>query len=129
MGVYITRLLWVLLLSYFAPLWTLYILQGIVSIIILGFFCLWAYIEEVSSDDPYSAHRDFALRGSSVFGANLIATSIDLFTQANIYWIALAQLLCMVLFGYIGHRVQKHFGIALSCDEPMFKDVPCKSHI
>ena len=126
MGIYITRFFWVLLMSYFTPLLFLYILQGIVLVFT---FLLFVGILGRMEASYIPGHFGYAVIGSCVFGANLIATSIDLFTQANIYWIALAQLLCMVLFGYIGHRVQKHFGIALSCDEPMFKDVPCKSHI
>ena len=99
MGVYIARLLWVLLLSYFAPLWTLYILQGM-ALVLLYTSC--ALKEGMAVDDRFRAHGYFALLGSSVFGANLIATSIGLFTQANIYWIALAQCLCMFVFGLFG---------------------------
>ena len=108
MGVYITRLLWVLLLSYFAPLWTQYILQGIV---LSFFYCCCALSEGMGGGDRRRGHRNFALLGSCVFGANLIATSIGLFTQANIYWIALAQFLCMCVLGNIGYSVQEHFGI------------------
>ena len=108
MGVYVGRLIWVLLLSYFAPLWTQYILQGIV----ISFFIFSCFfIDGFTVGDLHPGNRHYALLGSCVFGANLIATSIGLFTQANIYWIALEQFLCMCVLGKIGHSVQEHFGI------------------
>ena len=86
-------------------------------------------LKEGMAVDDHFRHGYFALLGSSVFGANLIATSIGLFTQANIYWIALAQCLCMFVFGLFGLLFQLHFGIYSTCDDPMLKDAPPENHI
>ena len=66
-------------------------------------------------------HFGYAVIGSCVFGANLIATSIGLFTQANIYWSALVQFVCMWVFGPMGFMFQSYFGIVSTFDDPIFE--------
>ena len=89
-----------MLASYYSPLWTLYVTEGISGAIIgyKGFKHL--------EDTVYN------VMGTVFLGANLIATSIALLAQLTMYEALAIQALVIIIFGIAGIIVQCSKGYA-----------------
>jgi hypothetical protein len=97
-GTYIGSVGYAVLLSYFAPLYTKFIVEFF-SAVICGYY------------GYHHAHK-FMVHATSFLGANMIATAITLFTAdaAGPYGNIGIQVACIIVFGLAGHQVQHKLG-------------------
>ena len=92
-GLFVGQAYWVLLASYYAPLWTLGIFKAAI-----GFACM---IYGFTSYDEWKMPE-----GTALFGANLVALSISLFTQEGLgnFGYLGVQIACCVVLGIVGYK-------------------------
>lgn len=107
-GAYVGSVGWALLLSYYTPDYTKFIVEAISSVI----FAWYGYLH---------AHK-FMVHATAFLGANMIATSITLFTSDafGLYGNFGIQAACIIVFGFAGHHVQKKLGYE-KCHEESLK--------
>jgi hypothetical protein len=106
-GSYVGSFIWALLLSQFTPVYWKYILQ-VVGAIAFG-FAGHHHKDKYHSNE----YKDKNAQLSAFVGANMIATSITLFTDDSLgVWGNLGiQLACIVVFMFLGHKFQDSIGI------------------
>jgi hypothetical protein len=94
-GTYVGSVCWALFLSYFTPLYKKFIIEAIAAVI-LGRYC-YLYVSK------------YLVYATAFLGANMIATSITLFTAdaAGLYGNIGIQAACIIVFGSVGQHVQK----------------------
>jgi uncharacterized protein YcfJ len=106
-GSYVGSFIWALLLSQFTTVYVRYTLQ-IVGAIVFGFVG-----HQHKDKHGHADYKEKSALLSSFVGANMIATSITLFTADSLgLWGNLGiQLGCIVVFMFLGHKFQDAIGI------------------
>ena len=115
-GTYVGSVAWALLASYYtAPAWK-FVFEAIAAII-FGWY-------------GYHHPKKFIVHATAFLGANMIATSITLFTNDSMgVWGNLGvQVACIVVFGYAGHEVQHKLGFEKAHLEEKLHDAENKGH-
>jgi len=97
-GIYLGSLAYSIILSYFTKFYYKFIVEFLTALIC----CYYGY----NRTQKYMVHA------TSFLGANMIATSITLFTAdaAGSFGNSIIQVGCILLFGLVGHYVQMKLG-------------------
>ncbi len=100
-GTYVGSVGWALFLSYFTALYMKFIVEAVAAVI-LGLYC-YLYVSK------YLIYATAFVYATPFLGANMIATSITLFTAdaAGLYGNIGIQAACIIVFGSVGQHVQK----------------------
>ena len=115
-GTYVGSVAWALLASYYTAPAMKFVFEAIAAII-LGWY-------------GYHHAKKFMVHATAFLGANMIATSITLFTNDSMgVWGNLGvQVACIVVFGYAGHQVQHKLGFEKAHLEEKLHDAENKGH-
>lgn len=115
-GTYVGSVAWALLASYYTAPWTKFVFEAIAAIVLAWYGASHA--------------KKFMVHATAFLGANMIATSITIFTAdaMGVFGNLGVQFACIVVFGYAGHHVQHKLGFEKAHLEEKLHDAESKGH-
>lgn len=115
-GTYVGSVAWALLASYYTAPWTKFVFEAIAAIVLAWYGASHA--------------KKFMVHATAFLGANMIATSITIFTAdaMGVFGNLGVQFACIVVFGYAGHHVQHKLGFEKAHLEEKLHDAETKGH-